>query len=161
MALQTSQFKLLPVAIAKDLAKQIVNRYLVLHGLPALGVGIVKPATVKRIKNKAAQTVFRAGHQRYSVWKASDNGDIVTAYENKLQALRVAKKNYLNAMRVWNIARYAYNNAVRRSANNPQSGINLIDLQAITDLRFQQKDEKHAIYLSAQSLNYTGNGTAI
>ena len=75
--------------------------------------------------------------------------------------MRLAKKNYLNAMRVWNKARYAYDNAVKRSAANPQSGINLIDLQAITDLRFQQKDEKHAIYLAAQSLTYTGNGTAI
>lgn len=161
MALQPSKFKLLNATVAKDLAKQIINRYLVLHGLPALGVGIVKPPTVKRIKNKAAQTVFRANHQRYSIWKASDNEDIVTAYEKKLQALRVSKKNYLNALRIWNKARYAYDNAVKRAAANPNSGSNLTDLQAIVNLRLQERDDKHAIYLAAQKLNYLGDGTAI
>lgn len=93
MALAPSPFKLLTSAVAKDLAGQIVNRYRVLHGLAALGVGQVLPPTPKRIKNKAAQTAFRATHQRYSVWKDDINSSIVTAYEARLQALRTAKKN--------------------------------------------------------------------
>ena len=154
MALAPTLFKLLPVEIAKDLAKQIVNRYLVLHGLPALGVGIVLTPTVKRVKNKIAQSQFRSTHQRHSVWKANDNESIVIAYEAKLQAVRVAKKNYLFKQRQLKAALYNYNRAVN-------SGSYLIGLQEIVNFRTDEKNAAHNIYIASQSLNYAGDGTTL
>ena len=134
---------LLTKEAAKDLAAQIVNRYRVAHNLPAIGVGIVLPSTPQRILNKQKQTNFRAKHQRYSVWKNQYNTAIVTLYQNKLTALRVAKKAY-------DLANSALNILIKNNSNPA-------NIAAASVVR----NEKHAIFTAAQSISYRGDGTTL
>lgn len=134
---------LLTPQAAKDLAAQIVNRYKVAHNLPVIGVGVVQPSTPERIINKQKQANFRALHQRYSVWRNQYNTDIVTLYEKKLTALRVAKKAYDSANSALNIL-------IKNNSN-------AYDIAAARVIR----NQKHAIFTAAQSVNYNGNGLTL
>lgn len=151
-----SAFKFLDNAVAVDITNQIINRYRLIHGLPTVASGVVLTPTVKRVQNKIRQATFRQGHTRFSEWRNQDNDLIVNAYQAKLQALRVAKKAYrtafANVTRLTRIkARYVtLGDTV--AANATQTLINAAIIV---------KDAKHAIFIAAQSLTYTGDGTTL
>lgn len=86
--------RLLTAVVAKDIANQIVNRYKVLHGLPALGVGTLQTPTAKRVANKQNQTKYRLGKKRVSVWTTPDNVAIIRPFIIKIAALNNAKRAY-------------------------------------------------------------------
>lgn len=89
---------LIDVVVAKDLAKQVVNRYLVLHNLPALGVGVIVPSTPKRLKNKERQASWRIGKARLTAWESEENAAIIAPIRAKLEALADARRAYKHAL---------------------------------------------------------------
>lgn len=164
MAQQASPFKLLSETVARDLATQIINRYKVAHGFPALGVGIVLPPTAERIANKAKQTTFRASHQRYCVWKNQYNNLIVVEYFRRISNLRTAQKAYLSAQRALNKLNYrltVLNNMTITPDNSASIAAQIASVNASILTATTLKNTKHAIFVAAQSLSYTGNGTAL
>jgi hypothetical protein len=142
-----SSFKFLTSAVANDITTQIINRYRVIHNLPAVGVGVILPSDPQRVANKIRQATHRANNSRYSEWKNQYNDAIVTAYQTKLQALRVAKKAYDSAAARYNKALYREINGGSPSPSSAQLSVD--------------KNAKHAIFIAAQSITYTGNGTTL
>ena len=133
--------KMLDNATASKLGDSIVSAYRQVHNLPIVGLGVVLPTSPERTKNKIKQAAFRAEHERIYEWKNSINNTIIDAFKYKLQALRVARKANDLAFRKWQVALKA---GAETAAN----------LELIYN-------GKHAIFLAAQQVTYTGDGTTL
>ena len=92
--LNETKYLLLKKEIAEDLARQIINRFLVKSGLPANAIGEVFAPSVARVKNKARQAAWRIGKPRVTAWETEDTVAILETVKIKLAALAEAKRIY-------------------------------------------------------------------